>query len=91
MSKGAPLTANQKVVVWARGEARARRSAPGSAGISVSKHTSRPAPTRRTISALSGADTDYVWGDPISNLGKVEPGDILQIRDHLVTTDIKIE
>src|SRR5262249_35592090 len=32
-------------------------------------------------------DTDYIWGDPISDIGKVEPGDILQIRDHLVTTN----
>src|SRR5207249_3990436 len=36
-------------------------------------------------------DTDYVWGDPISDLSQIEPGDILQIRDHLITTKIKIE
>ena len=39
-----------------------------------------------------GSDTDYIWGDPISDVSKIEPaGDILQIRDHLVTTETKIE
>ena len=36
------------------------------------------------------ADTNYVWGDAV-DLSKVEPGDVLQIRDHLVTTNTTIE
>ena len=37
-----------------------------------------------------GEDTDYIWGDPIADLKDVRPGDILQIRDHLITTNTVI-
>src|SRR3712207_6939702 len=32
-----------------------------------------------------GEDTDYVWGDPI-DLKDLQPGDILQLRNHLIKT-----
>ena len=31
-------------------------------------------------------DSNYVWGDPIGDVRQVIPGDILQFRDHKVTT-----
>lgn len=33
-----------------------------------------------------GKDMDYIWGERIHDVKDVEPGDILQLRDHLVTT-----
>ena len=32
-------------------------------------------------------DSDYVWGKPIQ-LKDIQPGDVLQLRDHLVLTEI---
>jgi hypothetical protein len=41
-------------------------------------------------SATTGADDDYVWGDPVE-LKDVVPGDILQFRDFTVTTKTEID
>src|SRR5262249_21646351 len=37
------------------------------------------------------ADSDFVWGTPVKDLKDVEPGDILQFRDHVVTVTTKTE
>ena len=36
-------------------------------------------------------DADYVWGDEVSDLKDVQPGDILQFRDFTVTTTVETE
>ena len=34
-------------------------------------------------------DADYVWGNPLSGLSAVQPGDILQFRDHKIDIETK--
>jgi len=89
VSQGASLTTNQKVVVWARGKLghKIGRGECWDLGEAALKQAG--ASTSSDLGPL-GADTDYVWGDPI-DLAKVEPGDILQIRNHVVTTTTVIE
>ena len=90
MGKGATLTPNQKVVVWARGKLghKIGRGKCWDLGEEALKQAG--ASTSNDLGPVAD-DTDYVWGDPISDLSQIEPGDILQIRDHLITTKIKIE
>ncbi len=62
-----------------------RRS--GNRWIGASAGTSRTAPSlrrARNLSTTTGLDDDYVWGTSVV-VGAVIPGDILQLRDHLVT------
>ena len=89
MGKGESLSTNQKVVVWARGKLghKIGRGECWDLGEEALKQAG--ASTSSDLGPL-GADTDYVWGDPI-DLAKVQPGDILQIRNHLVTTTTVIE
>jgi hypothetical protein len=74
VSKGESLTTNQKVVVWARGKLghKIGRGECWDLGEAALKQAG--ASTSSDLGPL-GADTDYVWGDPI-DLSKVEPGDI---------------
>jgi RHS repeat-associated protein len=43
------------------------------------------AQTSKDLTPNFGADSDYVWGTPVKDLKNLEPGDILQFRDHVVT------
>jgi hypothetical protein len=90
VGQGTPLTTNQKIVVWARGKLghKIGRGECWDLGEQALKQAG--AQTSNDLGPVD-ADSDYVWGDPVSDVGKVEPGDILQIRDHLVTTETKIE
>jgi len=90
LSRGAPLTTNQKVVVWARGKLGHKIGSGQCWDLGEQALKQASAQTSNDLGPV-GADTDYIWGDPISNISKIEPGDILQIRDHLVTTKTKIE
>jgi hypothetical protein len=89
VGKGESLTTNQKVVVWARGKLghKIGRGECWDLGEEALKQAG--ASTSNDLGPV-GADTDYVWGDPI-DIAKVEPGDVLQIRNHLVTTTTVIE
>ena len=89
MGKDESLTTNQKVVVWARGKLghKIGRGECWDLGEEALKQAG--ASTSTDLGPL-GADTDYVWGDAI-DLAKVQPGDILQIRNHVVTTTTVIE
>jgi len=89
VSQGKALTLNQKVVVWARGKLgqKVGRGECWDLGEGALKQAG--AATSNDLGPVE-ADTNYVWGDPV-DLSKVEPGDILQIRDHLVTTNTTIE
>ena len=83
-------TINQKVVNWARAQS----------GKQVCKGECWDLADRalRQAGAQSSADlgpmdddADYVWGDEISDLKDVHPGDILQFRDFAVTTTVETE
>ena len=83
-------TINQKVVNWARAQS----------GKQVCKGECWDLADRalRQTGAQSSADlgpmnddADYVWGDEISDLKDVQPGDILQFRDFAVTTTVETE
>ena len=89
MGKDESLTTNQKVVVWARGKLghKIGRGECWDLGEEALKQAG--ASTSTDLGPL-GADTDYVWGDPI-DLAKVQPGDVLQIRNHVVTTTTVVE
>jgi len=89
VSKGESLTTNQKVVVWARGKLgnKVGRGECWDLGEAALKQAGTS--TSNDLGPV-GADTDYVWGDPI-DLAKVQAGDILQIRNHVVTTTTVIE
>jgi hypothetical protein len=89
LSKGASLTTNQKVVVWVRGKLgqKVGRGECWDLGEQALKQAG--AATSNDLGPVA-ANSDYVWGDPI-DIAKIEPGDILQIRDHLVTTNTTVE
>lgn len=90
MGKGDSLTTNQKVVIWAQGKLghKIGRGQCWDLGEQALKQAG--ASTSNDLGPV-GEDTDYVWGDPISSLSQIEPGDILQIRDHLVTIETTTE
>ena len=90
MSKGQPLTTSQQVVVWARGKlgAKVGRGECWDLGEQALKQAG--AQTSNDLGPVKD-DSDYIWGDPVDDVSHVEPGDILQIRNHLVTTTTLIE
>ena len=90
MSQGTPLTTNQKVVVWARGKLGHKIGRGECWDLGEQALKQADANTSNDLGPVE-SDSNYVWGDPISDISKVEPGDVLQIRDHLVKTDTKIE
>jgi len=83
-------TINQKVVNWAR--------APSGKQVCKGECWDLADRALRQTGAQSSADlgpmnddADYVWGDEISDLKDVHPGDILQFRDFAVTTTVETE
>jgi hypothetical protein len=89
VSKGAALSTNQKVVVWARGKLGRKIGRGECWDLGEEALKQAGASTSNDLGPV-GADTDYVWGDPV-DIGKVEAGDILQLRNHLVTTNTTIQ
>ena len=79
------LTTNQKIVTWARGNLGKKigRGVCWDLGEQALKQAG--AKTSRDLGSVD-KDADYIWGDRITDLKDVQPGDILQLRDHLVTT-----
>ena len=84
------LTTNQKVVVWARGHLGKQIGKGLCWDLGEQALKQAGAKTSNDLGPV-GKDTDYIWGDPIDDVKDIEPGDILQIRDHLVTTTTKTE
>jgi hypothetical protein len=87
---GDGLTIGQKIVTWASGHT-GKKIGRGECWDLADQ-------ALRSSGALSSADlgpmdrdADYVWGDPVPDLKDVLPGDILQFRDHVVTTTIVTE
>jgi hypothetical protein len=89
VSQGKALTLNQKVVVWARGKLGQKIGRGECWDLGEGALKQAGAATSNDLGPVE-ADTNYVWGDPV-DLSKIEPGDVLQIRDHLVTTNTTIE
>ncbi|MDE2454274.1 MAG: hypothetical protein KGL43_11840 [Burkholderiales bacterium] len=79
------MTLNQKVLIWARGKLgqQVGRGECWDLGESALSHAG--AQTSNDLGPV-GDDEDYIWGDPVSDLGDVQPSDLLQIRDHVATT-----
>jgi hypothetical protein len=89
-SNQSQLTINQKIVTWARGNLgkQVGRGQCWDLGENALKNAG--ALTSNDLGPV-GDDDDYVWGDPIADLKDVQPGDILQLRDHVITTETVTE
>jgi hypothetical protein len=86
---GPPLTPNQKIVNWSNGhlgrKAVRRRDGKGECWDLAEEALEKSgAQGSRDLGSVE-EDTDYIWGDPIQ-LKDVQPGDIIQLRNHLITT-----
>lgn len=81
----APLTTNQKILTWARGKLGQQIGIGECWDLGESALKQAGAKTSTDLGPI-GADDDYIWGDEETDLKKVGPGDILQLRDHKVTT-----
>jgi hypothetical protein len=79
------LTTNQKVVVWARGHMGKKIGRGDCWDLAEQSLEQAGAQTSNDLGPV-GKDTDYIWGERINDVKDIEPGDILQLRDHLVTT-----
>lgn len=79
-------TMNQRVVIWARGK-KGQQVGRGECW-DLADQALRKAGARSSLT--TGGDDDYVWGDSVA-LKDVVPGDILQLRDHIVTTTTKTQ
>jgi hypothetical protein len=83
-----PMTLNQKVVVWAQGQL-GKKVGAGEWDLGESALKQAGAQTSNDLGPV-GDDTDYIWGDQI-DMKDVQPGDIIQFRDHDVTTTTETE
>jgi hypothetical protein len=84
-----PLTTNQKVLLWVQGKVgkKVGRGECWDLGEEALKQAG--AQTSNDLGPV-GDDEDYVWGDPI-DIKDVDPGGILQLRDHVVKTTTETE
>lgn len=83
------LTTNQKVVVWAQGKLGRKVGAGECWDLGEAALKQAGAQTSNDLGPV-GDDSDYIWGDEI-DIKDVQPGDILQLRDHEVTTTTDTE
>jgi len=83
------LTLEQKVVVWAQGQLGKQVGAGECWDLGESALKQAGAQTSNDLGPVA-ADTDYVWGDQI-DMKDVQPGSIIQLRDHEVTTTTETE
>lgn len=85
----AQMTLNQKVVVWAQGQLGKQVGAGECWDLGESALKQAGAQTSNDLGPV-GDDSDYIWGDQI-DIKDVQPGDIIQFRDHEVTTTTETE
>ena len=83
------LTTNQKVVTWARGKLGKKIGRGECWDLGEEALKAAGAYTSNDLGPVKD-DSDYVWGDHIE-LKDVQPGDILQIRNHVVLTTTNAE
>jgi len=79
------LTVSQQVLVWAQGQLGKRIGKGECWDLAERALDHAGAQTSNDLGPVE-EDTDYVWGDPVDDVKDVEPGFILQLRDHVVTT-----
>ena len=84
-----PLTINQKVVIWAQGKLGKRIGKGECWDLGEQALKQAGAQTSNDLGPVD-QDSDYIWGDSI-DLKDAIAGDILQIRDHQVTTTTETE
>jgi hypothetical protein len=84
-----PMTLNQKVVVWAQGHLGKKVGVGECWDLGESALKQAGAQTSNDLGPV-GDDSDYIWGDQI-DMKDVQPGDIIQLRDHEVTTTTETE
>lgn len=85
MGNGTEQTLGQKVVIWAEGKLGKKIGDGKCWALGEEALKQAGAQTSNDLGPV-GKNTDYIWGDQIDNIKDVQPGDILQIRDHLITT-----
>jgi len=79
-----PLTPNQKVLVWTRGQLGKTVGRGECWDLGEQALQQAGAQTSNDLGPVAD-DADYIWGNP-TKIKDVEPGDILQIRDLVITT-----
>lgn len=85
-----PLTLEQKVVTWATGQLNKKVGAGECWDLAEEALKQAGAKTSKDLGPVD-ADSDYVWGTKVTNLKDVEPGHILQLRDHKVTITTEVD
>jgi hypothetical protein len=80
----AELTLNQKVLTWAQGRLGKKVGKGECWDLGEQALQQAGAQTSNDLGPVTD-DADYVWGDAIA-LKDIQPGDILQIRDHVIVT-----
>jgi hypothetical protein len=83
-------TINQKVVNWARAQS-GKQVGKGECWDLADRALRQAGVQSSADLGPMDDDADYVWGDEISDLKDVHPGDILQFRDFAVTTTVETE
>lgn len=87
MGDGKDLSVNQKVVVWARAQVGKKIGRGQCWDLGEQALKGAGAQTSNDLGPV-GSDTDYIWGDA-KQIKDIEPGDILQIRNHVIKTTTK--
>lgn len=82
-----PMTINQKIVTFAQSKLGQKVGAGEcwDLGESALKQAGGKTSTDLSATGSVGTDDDYTWGDPI-DIKDVQSGDIIQLRDYIVTT-----
>src|SRR5262245_8213328 len=90
--KQAPLTINQKITTFAQGKLGQQVGAGECWDLAEEalKQSGAQTSTDLSSSGSVGPDDDYVWGDSI-DMKDIKPGDVIQFRDYIVTTETKTE
>jgi len=87
------LTTAQKIVVWAQGRV-GRQVGKGECWDLAEQalaHAGAKTSTDLSANGQVGDDEDYVWGDVKSDVKDAVAGDIIQMRDYVVTTTTETE
>jgi hypothetical protein len=90
MAQSQPLTTNQKVVQWANGQLRKQVGKGECWDLAEQALKHAGAETSTDLGPVDD-DADYIWGDEVDDIKDIEPGDILQFRDYVVTTTSETE
>jgi hypothetical protein len=90
MAQSQPLTTNQKVVQWASGQLR-KQVGKGECWDRAEQALKHAGAETSTDLGPVEDDTDYVWGDKVDDVKDIEPGDVIQFRDYVVTTTSETE